>query len=114
MAKTTQYVAKLKTVGGTSRENLPFTLPHGCVKKVVAYSDDFNSAAIELALLDDSNIDVVPSTPIENWKQRSGGYLESMKPLDFETQGRNYNLILTNDAGNFEADKFVKVVFIYQ
>lgn len=109
-----QHTVKIKTTGTSNRETVNFALPHGFVGRVAAFAEGLNGTTVELGLFDDSNVEILPITPIENWKQRNGGdYLNSMKPLQLETLGRNYSLVATNDSGNFEADKTIKVTFIY-
>ena len=119
MSQIKQMQFKQKLVFGLGQavvtEN--FTLPMGFVSHAVAYTngvDKSNGIMLSLSLKDDENLELVPSINIKNWEQRSGGtYLDSLKPLGFDTMGRTYKLQCNQGVTIAEGIE-VEVVFFYQ
>ncbi len=114
--KQVQFKQKLVFSPGETSVIENFVLPIGFISHAVAYTNDVdkqNGVMLNLALKDDENLELVPSINIRNWEQRSGGtYLDSLKPLGFDTLGRTYKLQCTQ--GVQTADKIeVEVVFFY-
>lgn len=95
----------------------PVTLPHGFVTRVAAYPSIGATAEnnlLSLGFKDDESIEIIPAINIENWLQRAGGsYMDSMKPLNMDTGGRQYFLNLSTDIV-VSVPIRVEVVFLYE
>lgn len=93
-----------------------FTLPYGFVLAGAAYptrTDQNVPQNLELTLKQD-NVEMVPAVNIQNWKQTGGEYEKSFKPLNFDTQGKEYTLILSSsEVSQPGLNPEVQVVFIY-
>lgn len=99
-----------------------FTLPTGFVPRVVAYTSGIENSTkemLQLALLDNSGNEIIPAVNIKNWEQNGGAsYMDSMKPLGIETNGRDFKLIFTTDRNLAAVPPVtilpkIQVVFIY-
>lgn len=99
-----------------------FVLDSGFIPRVVAYTNGIENATkemLQLALLDNNGNEIIPAVSIKNWESKSGGnYMESMKPLGIEAQGRTFKLVFTTDRNLALAPPLailpkVQVVFIY-
>jgi hypothetical protein len=119
---TKQYVVDLTIPTNQSTFTKEFTLPTGFVPRVVAYTNGIENATkemLQLALYDNNGNEVIPAVNIKNWEQKGGGnYMESMKPLGLETQGRNFKLIFSTDRNLAQIPPIailakVQVVFLY-
>lgn len=114
--KTIQKKVLLTIVAGQTNKTETFDLPHGFVARGVAYPSLGSTAEnnmLSLGFKDDETVDIIPAVNIENWKQRSGAnYMDSMKPLNFDTGGRKYSLTLSSDVA-VSVDIKVEVVFMY-
>lgn len=115
--KIIQKKVLLTIIGGQLQKTELFNLPPGFVVRGVAYPSLGSTAEnnmLSLGLKDDESLDIVPAINIENWVQRNGGsYMDSLKPLNFETGGRNYTLSLSTDIA-VSVNISVEVVFLYE
>ena len=113
--KQVQFKQKLVFANGQNSVTENFTLPIGFVSHAVAYTNGVyynNNVMLNLALKDDENLELVPSINIKNWEQRQGGtYLDSLKPLGFDTLGRTYKLVCTKNQNVNGIE--VEVIFFY-
>lgn len=114
--KQVQFKQKLVFTAGSNSVVANFTLPIGFISHAVAYTNDVdknNGVMLSLAFKDDENLEVVPPINIRNWEQRAGGtYLDSLKPLGFDTLGRTYKLECSQGARTVSGIE-VEVVFFY-
>ena len=115
--KQTQHKVKLQFIDGVPVIEKDFLLPIGFVSHAVAYTNDVdvqNGVMLSLALKDDENLELIPAVNIKNWQQRSGGtYLDSLKPLGFDTMGRTYKLVCSQTSKNQASNIEVDVYFFY-
>lgn len=111
------FVVKLKIPDNSTSVTKLFTLPYGFVLAAVAYTNGLElqpPQMLSLTLKQD-DIEIVPTVNLKNWQQTSGEYLKSMKPLNFDSFGKEYVLILSTNGDamipkqNIEAE----VVFIF-
>ncbi|PKB18376.1 hypothetical protein [Flavobacterium sp. 5] len=116
-----QYTVDLTIPENQSSISKEFILEKGFVPRVVAYTNGIENATkemLQLALYDNNGVEIIPAVNIKNWEQKSGSYMESMKPLGIETQGRQYKLVFTTDRNLAQVPPIailpkVQVVFIY-
>ena len=115
-----QHSVELEIPAGQSSVTKLFTLEHGYVPRVVAYTNGVENSTkemLKLELLDNNSKEIIPAVNVKNWEQKGGGaYMESMKPLGIETQGREYKLVFStnrNLAVPMAIQPQVEVVFLY-
>jgi hypothetical protein len=116
-----QHSVELTIPANQSSVSKEFTLQIGFVPKVVAYTNGIENATkemLKLALYDNNGEEIIPPVNIKNWEQKSGAYMESMKPLGIEAQGKQYKLIFTTNRNLAQVPPIsiqpqVEVVFVY-
>ncbi|WP_395043160.1 hypothetical protein [Flavobacterium sp.] len=113
-----QYTVKLQLPLGSKSVSENFKMPAGFVKSMVAYTNGNEKAkpqTIMLALKDDSSVDIIPFIHIDHFRQTGGEYEKSFKPLNFDSENRNFNLAMTStfqgENDDF-ADAIVWVTFL--
>lgn len=116
-----QYSVDLAIPANQSSFTKEFTLEKGYVPRVVAYTNGIENATkemLKLALYDNNGVEIIPPVNIKNWEQKNGSYMDSMKPLGIETEGKRYKLVFTTNRNLAQVPPItiqpqVEVVFVY-
>ena len=112
-----QKTVKLRIPTGRKDVTESFKMPTGFVKSMVVYTNDYKKdypQNLELALMDDASVEVIPMNHIDHFRQSNGEYEKSFKPLNFDSENRSFALTLKSDVesgANF-SDPIVWVTFL--
>lgn len=120
--ETKQYTVDLTIPENQSTISKEFKLPTGYVPRVVAYTNGIENSTkemLQLAMYDNAGNEIIPAVNIKNWQEKSGAtYMESMKPLNLDTLGRDFKLVFSTDRNLALVPPIsilakVQVVFVY-
>lgn len=113
--KTIDFVVPM-SITANQVKTASFVMPKGFLIGVSIYTNGANTGKlINASLKDDSGVEICKASTLQHWRSREGGgFLDSLKPLGFETEGKTYQFEL-NDVFNALTEELkVQVVFVYQ
>jgi hypothetical protein len=113
--KTKEKVINLVIKQGEKEVSLLTSLETGFVLGAEVHTNHVNSDNMaEFGFNDDSGIPIAKSSHIEHWKRREGaGFLDSFKPLNFDTLSKSFNFIAKTNAA-VAKDTYFNIILIYK
>ena len=113
--KTKEKVINLIIKVGEKEASALLSLEVGFVLGAEVHTNHVNSDNMaELGFNDDSGIPIAKSSHIEHWKRREGaGFLDSFKPLNFETASKSFNFIAKTTTA-VAKDTYFNIILIYK
>lgn len=113
--KTKEKVINLVIANGEKESSVLLALETGFVLGAEVHTNhvDLDNMA-EFGFNDDSGNAIAKSSHIDHWKRREGaGFLESFKPLNFDTNSKSFSFIAkTKNA--VTKDTYFNIVLIYK
>lgn len=113
--KTKDKVIHLVIPAGSKEVSLLTALENGVVLGAEVYTNhtDIDNMA-EFGFNDDSGIPYARSSNINHWKRREGaGYLESIKPLDLQTESKSFTFI-AKTKNVVTKDTYFNIILVYK
>ena len=91
-------------------------LPKGFVLGACIYTNGADdNKIINASLKDDSGVAITKACSIKHWRQREGGgFIESLKPMNFETEGKQYQFEINDVFGKLTEELKVQIIFVYK
>lgn len=113
--KTIDFVVPMSLTANQVK-TASFTLPKGFLIGCSIYTNGADDGKlINASLKDDSGVEISKASTLKHWRSREGGsFLESLKPLGFETEGKTYQFELNDVFNALTTELKAQVVFVYQ
>ena len=113
--KTIDFVV-LMSLTANQVKTASFSLPKGFLIGVSVYTNGADEGKlINASLKDDSGVEISKASTLKHWRSREGGgFLDSLKPLNFETEGKTYQFELNDIFNALTTELKVQAVFVYQ
>jgi hypothetical protein len=113
--KTIDFIVPM-SITANQVKTASFTLPKGFVIGASVYTNGEDTGKlINGSLKDDSGVEICKASTLKHWRSREGGgFVDSLKPLNFETEGKTYQFELNDVYNALTAELKVQVVFVYE
>ena len=113
--KTKEKVINLLIANGEKEASVLLSLENGFVLGAEVHTNHVNSDNMaEFGFNDDSGIPIAKSSHIDHWKRREGaGFLDSFKPLNFDTNSKSFNFIAKTKTV-VAKDTYFNIILIYK
>lgn len=113
--KTKEKVITLIILNGEKEAALLTSLEAGFVLGAEVHTNHSNlDNMAEFGFNDDSGIPIAKSSHIDHWKRREGGgFSDSYKPLNFDTNTKTFNFIAKTKTAVVK-DTYFNIILIYK